>query len=451
MGITGYESVISLAGMLRMRQISAAELVELYLDRISKYDGPGGLNSVCQLDESILSRAREADSLPADKRGPLYGIPILVKDNIDVRGMHTTAGSIALADNLAERDAPLVASLRRQGALVLGKTNMTEFANYFAKGLPNGFSSRGGQVINAYDSKKDPSGSSTGSAVAVSAGLCAAAIGTDTSFSVVGCAAENGVTGLKPPCGALSSDGIIPIARTLDSAGFLTRDLSDALLLYSAATGADFDIKPLKPDEIRLAVNTANQDQVSPGQMQLYDALLETLRLDGGQVCRVNQPSSPSQSIIMRCEFRHDLEAYLAGACCKTKTLADIIAVYKAHPESAPYGIHYLENAISAASGRLDDAEYITALEERRLARESLKAQLAQTDAVLMTGGTNIMHFAGFPSVALQLGMADNGHPRGVILYGADQKRLLAAALTLERYCGTVDPPRLKVASQAGI
>ena len=131
-----------------------------------------------------------------DERESL-GLPILVKDNIDVAGLHTTAGSLALSDSVATRDAPVIANLRRHGALILGKTNMTEFANYTGERMPNGYSSRGGQVRNAYDPTHDPSGSSTGSAVAVSARLCSAALGTDTSFSIVGCATENGVTGHK--------------------------------------------------------------------------------------------------------------------------------------------------------------------------------------------------------------------------------------------------------------
>ena len=173
------------------------------------------------------------DSGRLNRDMPLFGLPVLVKDNIDVAGLHTTAGSLSLADNIAFHNAPIIANLRKNGALILGKTNMTEFANYTTQNMPNGYSSRGGQVKNAYAQTKDPGGSSTGSAVAMSAGFCAAAVGTDTSFSVIGCATENGVTGLKPAHGSLSSRGIIPISHTLDSAGALTRDMSDALLLYS--------------------------------------------------------------------------------------------------------------------------------------------------------------------------------------------------------------------------
>ena len=194
-------TAIELRDLIRTRRLGVEELTRYYLDRIERYDG--ALNSVAELDGTALEQAREMDTHPDDL--PLFGLPILVKDNIDVCGLHTTAGSLALADNVARTDAPVVANLRRNGAIILGKTNMTEFANYTTQGMPNGYSSRGGQVLHAYDRARDPSGSSTGSAVAMAAGFCAAAVGTDTSFSVVVCAAENGVTGLKPPVGRLSA------------------------------------------------------------------------------------------------------------------------------------------------------------------------------------------------------------------------------------------------------
>lgn len=202
--------------------------------------------------------------MKANRNGAMFGLPVLIKDNIDVSGLLTTAGSLALSDNIAIKDARIVANLRRNGALILGKTNMTEFANYTGDIMPGGYSSRGGQVKNAYDRAKNPGGSSSGSAVAMSAGFCSAAIGTDTSFSIVGCVTENGVTGLKPAHGSLSSDGIIPIARTLDSAGPITRDLSDSLLVYSCMRDEALQpVEPIVPEKMQLAINIFDRDQVS--------------------------------------------------------------------------------------------------------------------------------------------------------------------------------------------
>lgn len=235
-------------------------------------------NGGAELNKDAVKQARKMDSMKTDRDRGMFGLPVLVKDNIDVAGLHTTAGSLALADNIAERDAPIIANLRRNGALILGKTKMTEFANYTTQGMPGGFSSRGGQVKNAYDRNKGPSGSSSGSAVAMSAGFCSAAIGTDTSFSIVGCVTENGVTGLKPAHGSLSSDGIIPIARTLDSAGSITRDLSDALLVYSCMRDEPLQpVEPMAPDGIHLAVNSFQKDQVSEVQLGKHASVLHRL------------------------------------------------------------------------------------------------------------------------------------------------------------------------------
>ena len=242
-------------------RVSAQELAEYFLRRIERYDQSLGLNAVGELNPQALDEAKALEENASPRDFPLFGLPILVKDNIDVAGLYTTAGSPALADNLARRDAPIVANLRRAGAVVLGKTHMTEFANYTALDMPNGYSALAGQVHSAYGAQCDPGGSSTGSAVAVSAGFCAVAIGTDTSFSIVGCAAEHGIVGLKPACGALISAGIVPISRTLDSAGPMARDVASALAVYAAMRGVPAtDCTPLPARGLRLAVNWAGEE-----------------------------------------------------------------------------------------------------------------------------------------------------------------------------------------------
>jgi amidase len=263
---------------VRSGALRAEALVQEYLKRLTRCGGPDGLNVLAELNPHVLEEARALDAQTA-RSGLLFGLPILVKDNIDVKGLHTTAGSFALRDNLAEHDAPVVRNLRRAGALILGKTNLTEFAHYTSSEMPNGFSSHGGQVYSAYGRDKDPGGSSTGSAVAVSAGLCAAAIGTDTSFSVIGCAADNGVTGLKPAHGSLSGRGIVPIASLLDSAGPLTRTFADAVQVYSAMRGEPLaPLRALEAGRLRLAVNIFQEEAVPEAQKALYRGVLDALR-----------------------------------------------------------------------------------------------------------------------------------------------------------------------------
>ena len=426
---------------LRAGHIGAAELCQAYLSRIERYDGPGGLNAVAQLDPRAMDAARALDRR-GDRSLPLFGLPVLIKDNIDVRGLYTTGGSLALTDNLAVRDAAVTAALRHSGAVILGKTNMTELANYTSGDMPNGFSARGGQVHNAYAAASEPSGSSSGSAVAVSAGLCAAAVGTDTSFSIVGCATVNGVAGLKPPHGALSRRGILPIAHTLDSAGPLARSLGDALLVYGGMrAGGVPAVQAMDPRQLRLAVNVFHREQVSQAQLDRYEALFLRLREVGAAVTELEQPYSPALKVIMRGEFRCDLEAYLRRSPARIKTLAELVDYYEADPvRRMPYGDDVLRAALAAGP---KDPVYLAARRERLRLRAALMRQLGPYDACVMTGPTSVMHLAGLPSLALRLGMAEDGTPRGLILYGEEETRLYAAALTIERHCLPVTPPVL--------
>ena len=434
-------TAVELRKLLAEGVITAEGLTRYYLRRIETYDQPCGLNSVAFFDPTSIRQAQQLDKRRDKKDLPLFGLPILIKDNIDVAGLPTTAGSCMLTDNIAVKDAPIVANLRKNGAVILGKTNMTEFAHYTSDDMPNGFSSRGGQVHCAYDANHDPSGSSTGSAVAMSAGFCAAAVGTDTCFSIVGCVTEHGVTGFKPGCGSLPGTGIIPIATTIDMAGPITKTVEDAMLIYSGMADKQTTVQPAHIKGLRLAVNTYGLDDLPQEERDGYQRLLDALQKDGAVVQQVSHPNSPHQRIIHRCEFREDLERYLANKKVRRGTLESIIKGYKADPEvRMPYGINILENAMVHSR---DLPIYAGAMAERQKARAALREELKDVDACIMTGGTNIMHFTGLPSIALPMCMGEDGVPLGIILYGAEERRLLAAALVIQRYCPGSQPPRL--------
>ena len=434
-------TAVELRKLLAEGVITAEGLTRYYLRRIETYDQPCGLNSVAFFDPTSIRQAQQLDKRRDKKDLPLFGLPILIKDNIDVAGLPTTAGSCMLTDNIAVKDAPIVANLRKNGAVILGKTNMTEFAHYTSDDMPNGFSSRGGQVHCAYDANHDPSGSSTGSAVAMSAGFCAAAVGTDTCFSIVGCVTEHGVTGFKPGCGSLPGTGIIPIATTIDMAGPVTKTVEDALLVYSGMADKQTTVQPAHIKGLRLAVNTYGLDDLPQEERDSYQRLLDVLQKNGAVVQQVCHPNSPHQRIIHRCEFREDLERYLANNKVRRGTLESIIKGYKADPEvRMPYGINILENAMVHSR---DLPIYAEAMAERQKARAALLEELKDVDACIMTGGTNIMHFTGLPSIALPMCMGEDGVPLGIILYGAEERRLLAAALVIQRYCPGSQPPRL--------
>lgn len=413
--------------------MTIAEQTQAALERIRERGGTNGLNCVAEVDSSAMMQAEQLDARQRDPQALLWGVPVLVKDNIDVKGLRTTAGSLALADHIAREDAPVIANLRRNGAVILGKTNMTEFANYTGEKMPGGYSSRGGQVIHAVHPSLSPSGSSSGSAVAVAAGIVSMALGTDTSFSIVGCAQENGVCGLKPPAGALHSDGIIPIARTLDSAGAMANSFSDALKLYSAMRDQPLII-PEEVQGMHIAVNQANEQMVSPGQKDFLNEVLAEWERHRHAVSRIHQPYSPYQRTLMQYEFKTHLEEYLHAANAPRKTLKEIVAYYLAHPETMmTYGIEHLRRALEETPDGLESTVYQEALYERQKAIAQSRALLAPYDAVMMTGPTNIMHFCGLPCVSIAAGQK-NGHgvKRGIILYGLDEIRLYRAALALE-------------------
>lgn len=433
-------NAIELQAAVKNKQIGVEELTRAYLARIEQYDSK--TNAIAEINENALVRAKEMDRNASNKEGLLFGLPILIKDNIDVAGLHTTAGSLVLTDNLSKTNACIVTNILQHGGIVLGKTNMTEFANFTTSGMPNGYSSKAGYVRNAYDPTKNPGGSSTGSAVAMSAGYAAMAVGTDTCFSIVHCATKNGVVGLKPSFSALPGDGIVPISHTFDSAGPLTHDLSDAILLYRAmANQPNAPITPTPVNELKLAVNMYTPEVMSEAKRRAHLELFDILRQEGAQVSELEQPDYDAQRIIMECEFKQDLEQYLSGASAHYKTLEEIVAFYKADPEKMMrYGITILETALQKNTA---EVEYHTAMAYRETIRSQTIAQLAQYDACIMMGPTNIMHFTGLPSLALKLCMNDTQIPKGIILYGANEKKLLAAALTIEKYGFPVTPPKL--------
>ena len=416
--------------------MSVYEQTKIALAKAEELGGKNGLNCIAELDPTALEQAKELDARSDAGVSGFWGTPVLIKDNIDVKGLHTTAGSLALDDNVAAEDAPVIRNLRKNGAVILGKTNMTEFANYTTGGMPGGYSSRGGQVIHAVNPSLSPAGSSTGSAVAVAAGIVPAAVGTDTSFSIIACAQENGICGLKPPVGTLSSDGIIPIAKTLDSAGAMARNFSDTLRLYSAMREEPLpELQAADIATLRIAVNTANRKMISPSQNKFRRRAVRQLKRNGARIDKIVQMPTPFQGVIMKYEFKAHLEEYLRTSSASRKTLQEIVEYYETNPETMmKYGCTLLKASLEETPGGLQGTEYLNAMEERSKMMVSVRETLADYDAVIVGGPTNIMHFCGLPSVTIA-GSQTNlfGVRRGLMLYGVDEYRLYRAALAIER------------------
>ncbi len=466
-------------------QISASALTRAYLARIEAYDRAGPrLNSVREVNPDALTIAAALDHVKPTPERPLAGVPILLKDNIATGdGQHTTAGSLALETARGVRDAPLVARLRAAGAVILGKANLTEFANMLAIDMPSGYSSLGGQVLNPHAPAVDergtplvsPGGSSSGSAVAVAAGLCAAAIGTETSGSLLSPATQNSLVTVKPTVGLISRTGILPIAHSQDTAGPLTRTVRDAAILLNVLAAPDprdpstlgqqrpvdytaaLDMNGLRgarigvPSDPSDPANDAYYGKLSLGAAGLMAEVAAVLETQGATIVRANIPTpgwiggpgtdmtvlnrNPEsrtcyelarRPIVLLYELKADLNAYLPAWLTATpmRTMADIIRFNEAHAERALRFGQDLFLAAEATRGDLSEPEYHSAraMDLRSSRTLGLDAYIDRhrLDAVLFPGaaGAAIAAKAGYPSVQVPAGFV-SGPDGGRVPFGA--------------------------------
>lgn len=314
-------------------RFTSVALVEQYLARIAAIDKK--IHAVIELnpDATAIAAALDRERKQKGPRGPLHGLPILIKDNIDTADkMQTTAGSLALAGSPAPKDAALVTRLRDAGAILLGKTNLSEWANYRSSHSTSGWSGRGGQTRNPYVLDRNPSGSSSGSGAAVAASLCAAAVGTETDGSVVSPSSMCGIVGIKPTIGLIPGQGIVPVSHRQDTAGPMARTVADAALLLGALAGASYG-RALDPSGMKGArIGVARQffgfhDQVDAMMVEVLGLLS---KLGAELVDPVNIPGfsklSEMESEALSYEFKADLNAYLGARGGPMLTLADLIA-----------------------------------------------------------------------------------------------------------------------------
>ena len=326
---------------------SAATLTALYLERIEAIDRNGpALRSVIETNPDALEIAGrlDAERKAGRLRGPLHGIPILLKDNIDTADrMQTTAGSIALEGAPARADALLAARLRQAGAVILGKTNLSEWANFRGVRSTSGWSSRGGQTRNPYVLDRNPSGSSSGSAVAAAASLCAAAVGTETDGSILSPSAYCGLVGLKPTVGLISQSGIIPISRSQDTAGPMARTVADAAVLLGALTGAaTADATSAAPAALKgIRLGIVREFFEDPAAVaKVLNTAVDALREAGAELVDVAFPGrleglGEAEIRVLHHEFKAGLDDYLGrreGA--RIRSLADLIAFNEMHRDT---------------------------------------------------------------------------------------------------------------------
>ncbi|RAU82605.1 amidase [Pontibacter arcticus] len=475
-------TITELQEKMKAGTYTSKQITQLYLDRINEIDKNGPkLNSVIEVNPDALRIAEAMDKERKDGkiRGPLHGIPVMIKDNIDSGDkMVTSAGSLALADNIASKDAFIVAKLREAGAVLLGKTNLSEWANFRSSRSSSGWSSRGGQTRNAYVIDRSPCGSSSGSGVAVAANLCAVAIGTETDGSIVCPSAVNNLVGFKPTVGLVSRTGIIPISHTQDTAGPIARTVTDAAILLGAIAGTDsadgvtkesagkthpdytkfLDINGLKGKRIGIEKTFM---QGHEGIDVMLKETIELLKSKGAIIVEVEivgpiRKLGGNEFKILQYEFKDGVNKYLAQANSKVKSLKDVIAFNKANePKTMPYfKQETLES--SEALGDLNSKEYKDALQEnnsksRQLIDNLMKEHkldaisgptygpswcidLINGDAFSGYGLSTPAAISGYPHITVPMGMLQN-LPIGFSFFGGaySEPELLKMAYAYEQ------------------
>ncbi len=470
-------TVAGLQQALSSGSLTSADLVAFYLARIDRLNPE--LGAVITVSTAAAADARASDVARAAGQapGPLAGIPVLIKDNVAVSGMPATAGSPAL-QQAESGDAFLVTGLRQAGAVILGKANLSEWANFRSTHSTSGWSTLGGQAVNPHGTGRNPSGSSSGSAVAIAAGLAPLAVGTETDGSIVSPASACGIVGVKPTLGLVSRTGIVPISAAQDTAGPMTRCVADAAALLGAMAGPDPAdaataqssghagdyLRYLDPAALagaRLGVWRDGSAAAKPSVIAVLDAAVARLRASGAQIIDpVELPDADKigepEFIALRYDFKHDLNAYLGGLAGEhPASLAELIDFNNAHRGAvlAHFGQELFEQ--SAAAGRLADAEYAAARgDAQRLARTALDSALAghRLDAVIaLTGspawltdyvlgdhhtfGTSSpAAVSGYPAIAV-LGGVVSGLPVGISFMGPawSEPRLIALAYAFEQ------------------
>jgi amidase len=473
----GDVTVRNLGSALSAGSVTAAELTDFYLERIERLNP--GLRAVIAISPDAVGEAAASDARRAagEALGALDGIPVLIKDNVSASGLPATAGSPALL-RAAASDAFLVGRLRAAGAVILGKSNLSEWANFRSRPSSSGLSTLGGQTVNPHGAGRSPSGSSSGSAVAVAAGLAPLAIGTETDGSIVSPSGVCGVVGIKPTLGLVSRTGIVPISSAQDTAGPMTRTVADAAALLTVLAGPDAAdiataaaagnatdytafLDPAALAGARIGVWRAGSALADGATAAILDAALAVLRNQGAvvidpvELADMEKLADPEFAALTH-EFKHDINAYLAGLGGEhPDDLAGLIDFNNRNAAEvlAHFGQELFE-AAQGTSGSLDDPGYAEARSAAtRIARDGLDSVLTEhrLDAVLaLTGhpawltdhvlgdyhgwGTSgPAAVSGYPSVAVPAGLV-RGLPVGISLTGPpwSEPRLIALAYAFE-------------------
>jgi amidase len=482
------KTILEIQSLMDEVQLTSQELVTYYVSRIEQYD-IDKLNSVMELNPEALDIAAKLDAerLAGASRGAMHGIPVLLKDNIATGDqMHTTAGAYTLKDWQADRDAFLVQHLREAGAIILGKANLSEWANYTDPSMPNGFSTLGGQTRHPYG-PFDPLGSSTGSAVSVAANLTTVSVGTETQGSIIQPAASSGVVAIKTSRGLVSRDHIIPLVDWMDVPGPMGRSVTDVAVLLTAMSGVDendpatadaaelmginfsqfatldaaqgkrvgifitsnetiesfisvFELADDAADEQRQSFAAANAAWRDLGE-QLAAQGIEVIEIDGEEL-----PVSPDPTQVLEYGFQDSANRFLdrLGSNAPVSALAEVVTINEEDPENrVPYGQGYITGSVNTAITADEYAALVQENQETAAAGLSSLFDTYELDAIVVSSISQSYAAAGYPAITIPNGLDADGAPSGVIMVGdfLGEADLIAVAFAFEQSAqGRVEP-----------
>jgi len=457
------QSIPAIQGHIKTGEFTYEELTLFYLKRIYKYELDNGtsLHTIIALNDKVLQQARSL--VYSDDNHAIYGMPILLKDNIGTDGMPTTAGALALQDNQAD-DAFIVKRLREKGALILGKVNLSEWAYYLCSGCPLGYSAVGGQTLNPYGRRIfETGGSSAGSGTAVAANYAVAAVGTETSGSILSPSSQNSVVGLKPTIGLLSRTGIVPISSTLDTPGPMTKNVKDNAILLSAMLGKDMlDKASVSPKEDPLLAKREHNslEGLKLGVFEsllendsIYAATVDKLKGAGATIVAFTPPEIAMDGFlsILNIDMRNDLPEYLATQikdkeAVKIKSIADAIAFNKQDSLiRVPYGQALFEGILKDSTTTDELMEIKTTLEANGRKYFDTAIDANGLDAVLSINNyhAGFAAVAKYPALTVPMGYKTSGEPISLTFIGKQftESHLLQIGEAYEQLTQIRTPP----------
>lgn len=418
--------------------LTYSELAAFYLDRILQYDqADKGLNAVVAINPRALEEARQRDLQKGPHQGPLFGIPLLIKDNINTKAMATSGGTVALADFVPGQDAQVVEKLQEQGAIILGKANLSELANFLDESMPSGYSGKAGQTHNPFDPLLlSPLGSSSGSGAAVAANFAAAALGSETTGSIISPAFIQSLVGFKPSLGRISTQGVLPLSSSMDTVGPMAKSVMDAVAVYNAVVldpALQLVLDQHKKDLSGLRIGLAAED---PGQAAPLRQALEGL---GATVIPVELPHDEGDNeFIMMQDFAADFAAYARQHQAPIASLDELIAFNQKDPGRR---IKYGQGLVQAAAGvKNPDHAKAAALVKKAQAGLSRLLEEHRLDAVafLNSDAVGLPCAAGAPIITVPFGQNDYGEPQGASFFtqGGGDAQLAQLAYAFEQGAG---------------